>query len=264
MSKRPRLVKWKVSRDTALKTEVDTIALVDYPAIEADFVKLSKVNKINFQDETDFEFEFINSLIEDAFVQGDPDEKVMARLKDKNLLAAPIMIANKPIYRVGFDWDGLDEIDWELPEEEIESELDKLVYEYYGFFDEDAVRNSAYMFQEKGYQNKWNLMHDEYQEAQGVSLVESWVVEDPYNDKSNSFGYILNPGSWFGLVQIDNQALYDEYIETGQIKGVSVEAWTMDNVLQTYEKDYVRLQEALVPEKGKDLLKKVLSKINKQ
>lgn len=263
MAKRPKLIRWEVSKDTALKTEVDTIAFVDFPAIEADFVKLSQVNKIKFEDDTSFEFEFINSLIEDAYIQGDPDPAVMKRLEGQNLLAAPIMIANKPIYRVGIDFEALDEVDWDAPDEEVESQLDKLVYEYYGFFDEEAVRNSLYIFQEKGYQNKWNLMHDGDMELNGVSLVESWIVEDPYNDKSNSFGYVLNPGSWFGIVKVDNNQLYQDFIATGYIKGVSVEVWAQDNVLETYEDQNLQLQEARVPEAKQALFKDWLSKNQK-
>ena len=252
-----------MSEQTALKTEVDTIALVDFPAIEADFVKLSKVNKIKFEDESSFEYEFINSLIEDSFAQGEPDPMVMDRLKGQNLLAAPIMIANKPIARYGVDWDAFADIDWSLDDEAVEAQLDDLVYEYHGFFDEDAVRNSAYIFQKKGYQSKWNLMHDDQLELQGVTLVESWIVEDPYNDKSNNFGYILNPGSWFGLVKIDNDALYDEVVKTELVKGVSVEVWTQDNVLQTYEAENVSLQGAKVPKAKAEVFKAWVSKINK-
>ena len=239
--KKPKLVEWTVDEKSALKTEVDTIALVDQPAIEVNFTTLSKQNKtFNLEETPELEEFLIKSMMEDSIVEMEPDKKVMQKLQGKNLLATPIMIANKPIYRIGIDWDALEalpEDTWDLPEDEIIDILDQEVfYDYYGYWPEDTVRQSSHIFQKKSYQDSWNLMHDKNLEAKGVSLVESWIVEDSFNDKSNSFGYALNPGSWFGIVKIDNQALWDEYIASGTLKGVSVEVWQNENIIETYGK----------------------------
>lgn len=239
--RKPKLVEWTVDEKSALNTEVDTIALVDSPAIEVNFTTLSNQKKsYNFAKEPELEEFLIKTMMEDSVIEFEADKKVLQKLQGKNLLATPIMIANKPIYRIGIDWDALEALPdetWDLPEDEIIEILDESVfYDYHGYWPEETVRQSAHIFSKKSYQNSWNLMHDPSMQAKGVSLAESWIVEDSYNDKSNSFGYVLNPGSWFGIVKVDNDALWKEYIESGTFKGVSVEVWQNENVIETYGK----------------------------
>lgn len=249
MARLPKLVESIVSSDTAFNTEVDAIALVDFPAIEVDFKVLSSQKKhtLNTED-VDFEDKFIQHLIETAQLEFAPNEDVMTHNADQNLLFAPIMLADKPIYRIGFDWDKLDEI-WDdivdLPGDEFENKIMELYYEYHMIFPPSSVEFSARNYISEGYAKNTNLMHDRDIKAKGVNLVESWTVSDPLNDKSNGFGFAFNRGSWVGLFQVNNPALKSQFIDTGELRGVSVEVWAEDNVLSTQSNETKPLQRKL-------------------
>ena len=203
-----KVVKWRLSEEQ--KESVDTIALVEDPAIETNFLVFQK----NIQEATDNiaeEFFFKMFEAEQAskrrFVV---DETRFEHLRGKNLVFAPIMLADKLIIR-----------------QDNSGEL------YYGYFAGEDIRNAAYYFTSNKLIDSWNLHHDASQATEGnqVELLESWIVEDTDTDKAKFFGYNLPKGSWVGILRINDQELYDNYITTGAIKGVSVEAYVTEQVL---------------------------------
>ena len=103
---------------------IDAISLVENPAIEENFLALSKDKQYKFA-EVD---------------------------KEKRLLLGAILVPNKPIYRKDGD------------------------EEYYIYFTKDTVRKAAELYLSKGNQN--NSTYEHFEKIRGVSLVESWIVED--------------------------------------------------------------------------------------
>lgn len=93
---------------------------------------------------------------------------------------------------------------------------------YYGFFSKDTVRKCAEMFFKTGSNmNRTNLEHEF--EIDGVYTYESWIVEDPNMDKANlKFGDVRE-GDWFVTMKVDNEAVWNNYLKTGLIRGFSVE-----------------------------------------
>ena len=77
-------------------------------------------------------------------------------------------------------------------------------------------------------QNNSTLEHEH--EINGISLVESWIVEDKENDKSNMYGMDLPLGSWVGAIKVDNDKIWNEYVEQGLVKGFSIEGYFADRV----------------------------------
>ena len=110
---------------------VEAISVVEYPAIEEDFVALK------------------NEAREYKFAEQDTDRKI---------LIGPILIPNKPIFRKNGD------------------------DEYYIYFSRDTVRKASQLYLKQGNQANSTLEHAE--KINGLTLVESWLVEDKENDKS--------------------------------------------------------------------------------
>ena len=117
---------------------------------------------------------------------------------------------------------------------------DKLIFRvdeagdpYYGFFDAESIENAAYAFQKYKLTDKFNINHEQDQIAEGVYLAETWLVQDTELDKSQYYGYSLPKGSWMTILKVENQDLYDEYIASGQLQGLSVEAYVLEKIILT-------------------------------
>ena len=158
-----------------IDTGIDAISVVEYPAIEEDFIAL--------KDAKEFKFKTVD--------------------QDKQLLIGPLLIPNKPIYRK--DDDGK---------------------EYYIFFSEETVQKASQMYLKQGKQNNSTLEHQK--KIYGLSLVESWIVENPKKDKSNTYGMEVPKGTWMGSVKVDNPDIWKDYVKTGKVRGFSIEGYFAD------------------------------------
>ena len=66
----------------------------------------------------------------------------------------------------------------------------------------------------------------------GVTVVESWIVENPEMDKSKHLGYEDIPrGSWFVSYKVDNNTLWNK-VKAGEVLGFSVEGLFTQTVEQ--------------------------------
>ena len=52
-------------------------------------------------------------------------------------------------------------------------------------------------------------------------LLESWIVSDPENDKSNSLGFNVPKDSWMVSYKINNAETWQK-IKSGELSGFSV------------------------------------------
>ena len=77
-------------------------------------------------------------------------------------------------------------------------------------------------------QNNSTLEHQ--YELEGLSLVESWIVEDKVHDKSVKYGMDLPLGSWVGSVKVNNDQIWNEFVKTGKVKGFSIEGYFADKM----------------------------------
>ena len=101
---------------------------------------------------------------------------------------------------------------------------------YYVYFTEETIKDIAYKFAQSKLQDKINHEHDMESMVDNVYLAESWIIEEPTNDKSNVYNYSLPKGSWFGLFKVNNKDYWNEYIKTGKVKGVSVEGFFVNKL----------------------------------
>jgi len=151
---------------------IHAVSLVESPAIESEFVKLSK---------------------QEVFMKT-VDE-------DKRLLLGAVLIPNKPIFR-------MDEDTGE---------------EFYMFFSKDTVRRASELFFIKGFQSNTTLEHQT--PLEGLTMVESWIVEDAEMDKSKKYGLAVPVGTWMGTVKVEDEKLWDDLIKDGSMKGFSIEGY---------------------------------------
>ncbi len=164
-----------------------------------------------------------NPAIEEDFIALKSQEFKLAEVdKEKRILMGALLIPNKPIYRRN----GEDE--------------------YYIYFSKDTVLKASQMYLMQGKQNNSTLEH-QYQ-INGLSLVESWIVEDKVHDKSVKYGMNLPLGTWVGAVKVNNDEIWNEFVKTGKVKGFSIEGYFADKMErpkdQTIKEELAAIEEA--------------------
>ena len=103
---------------------------------------------------------------------------------------------------------------------------------YFVFFSEETVRKCAELYFKRSKQNTTNINHSTDVLSSGVTVVESWIVENPEMDKSKHLGYEDIPvGSWFVSYKVDNDELWSK-VKNGEVLGFSVEGLFTQEVEQ--------------------------------
>lgn len=141
--------------------------------------------------------------IEEDFVYFNKQENTLTLSKideDKRLIVSPALIPYKQIYRYNERKDA----------------------HYYVYFTAETVRQAAESFIKYHNSNNATVQH-EYK-VTGVSVIESWIVEDSKNDKSNLYGYELPKGTWFVSMRIENDEVWQQ-VKDGTLKGLSIEGY---------------------------------------
>ena len=100
--------------------------------------------------------------------------------------------------------------------------------EYYIYFSKDTIRKASEMYLIKGNQNNSTLEH--HYKLSGLSLVESWIVEDDVHDKSRKYNMDVPVGTWMGVVKVNNSEVWNDFVKTGKVKGFSIEGYFVDKM----------------------------------
>ena len=100
--------------------------------------------------------------------------------------------------------------------------------EYFIYFSKDTVRKASELFLSKGKQNNSTLEHDV--ELEGLSVVESWIIEDEEKDKSAKYNLNLPVGTWMVSVKVNNDQIWQEFVKEGRVKGFSIEGFFTDKL----------------------------------
>ena len=64
----------------------------------------------------------------------------------------------------------------------------------------------------------------------GLTLVESWIVENKEKDKTALYGLDVPVGTWMGSVKVENEDVWNDYVKTGKVKGFSIEGYFADRL----------------------------------
>ena len=173
--------------------------------------------------------------IESDFVALKNEEVKLAEIsKEKRILLGALLIPNKPIYRNGSEGD------------------------YYIFFSKDTISKASQMYLRNGYQNNSTLEHSK--DLKGLTLVESWIVEDEVQDKSRKYGLNVPVGTWMGAVKVNNEEVWNEYVRTNKVKGFSIEGYFADKMESPKEE----IKEDMSSEVDKQTLLKIIEILNNE
>ena len=97
---------------------------------------------------------------------------------------------------------------------------------FYVYFSKDTVKRASELFFMNGNQNNATLEHK--MDINGLSVVESWIVDDPEMDKSKMYGFDVPEGTWMISMKVENDEVWNDYVKTGKVKGFSIEGWFAD------------------------------------
>jgi hypothetical protein len=168
--------------------------------------------------------------IESDFIALKNQEIKMAEVdKEKRILMGAALIPNKPIYRKNEKGDG-----------------------YYVFFSSDTVKKASEMFFIRGKQSKATLEHQ--MSIQNLTVVESWLVDNPKMDKSVNYGLDVPKGTWMVSMKVNNNEIWNDYVKTGKVKGFSIEGFFSDQANRPKEQIEEELKADNLLNKIKDIL----------
>lgn len=117
---------------------------------------------------------------------------------EKRILIGLVLEPNKPIYR------------------------NQNGNEFNIVFDSDTIRELSYNFFKANHHKNSTIEHEN--PIQGVTFVESWIVEDPKNDKSNAFGFSYPKGTWMATMKVDSDEVWNDFVKEGKVLGFSIDA----------------------------------------
>lgn len=131
---------------------------------------------------------------------------------------------------------------------------------YFVYFSEDTIRTCQELYFKRSKQTATNIDHKDKVDN-GVTVVESWIVENPDMDKSKHLGYKDIPvGSWFVSYKVDNDDLWQK-VKNGEVLGFSVEGLFTQTVEQeNIEKELHSILDSEMSKEEK--LKEIKKKLN--
>ncbi len=96
------------------------------------------------------------------------------------------------------------------------------------YFTKETIRKASELFFQNSNQNESTLEHEV--ELNGLSVVESWLVEDDEKDKSRIYGLDVPVGTWMVSMKVNNDDIWNNYVKTNKVKGFSIEGFFVDKV----------------------------------
>jgi hypothetical protein len=92
--------------------------------------------------------------------------------------------------------------------------------EFNVFFSEQTIEKTNELFMRNLNLNSITSQHET--KVSGVSVIESWIVEDEKNDKSNLYNLNAPKGSWAVKMKVYNDEEWNK-VKLGEYKGFSIE-----------------------------------------
>ena len=141
--------------------------------------------------------------IESGFLALEDQKIVLAEVdSDRHILIGAALIPDKPIYR------------------------NQGGEEFHVYFSKKTVRRAMELFFKFGNQTNTTLEHEH--KLNGLSVVESWIVEDTEMDKSNVYNLEVPKGTWMVAVKVENEAIWKDWVKSDKVKGFSIEGFFCD------------------------------------
>lgn len=149
------------------------------------------------------------------FLENEEGEVLKFVNEEKREITAPVLIPNKLIFR-----------------KDIEGESANI------YFSGETIKELHIQGCKNGYEGKINLNHEEMN-VDGVFCFETWIIQDPLNDKSNAMGFNLQKDTLMKSYKIENEEVW-ERTKNKELKGLSIEVLTED--LEFKEKNNTKIK----------------------
>lgn len=187
---------------------------------------------------------FAVSIVEAPAIESDfvalaeqKQEEMFFQSDERHMLYGAALIPNKDIYRNNGE------------------------QEFYISFTEESIEKMSQEFMKQYRQNQVTLDHES--EANDITIVESWLVEDSYRDKANALGINVPKGTWMIGMKV-NQIDVWERVKNKELRGFSVESWIS---LEEFEKQNnnnmeINTNEEMFLDRIKNAFKEVLSSVS--
>lgn len=154
------------------------------------------------------------SLVETPAIESDwvalSDQKkiMLAEVSDeKRILMGAALIPDKPIYR------------------------NQNGEEFYIYFSKETIGMVAQKFFKNSNHKNATLEHQ--QPVEGVTIFESWIVDDPNFDKSKQYGLDVPSGTWMVSMKVDNEDIWNNYVKNNKVFGFSIEGSFANKLVDT-------------------------------
>jgi len=141
-----------------------------------------------------------NPAMEGLFIALSKQEEIQLKEVEQRILMGLVLEPNKPIYR------------------------NQNGEEFNIVFNEETIKELSHGFFKAGSQSNSTIEHEAKQKIEGVTFVESWIVENPDIDKSTNFGFKYPKGSWIATMKVDSDEVWNDYVKTGKVQGFSIDA----------------------------------------
>jgi len=165
--------------------------------------------------------------IESDFVAFSKTEPFKAKFEavnnEKRIVMGAALIPNKLIYRRRGDGE-----------------------EFNVFLSAETINQASQLFLKRGFHNRATLEHQE--RVDGVTVVESWIVEDSKIDKSAVHGMNHPIGTWMISMKIFNEEVWTDFVKTGILKGFSIEGYFTELETKVTEMSKVNEDEEFLKE----------------
>lgn len=97
---------------------------------------------------------------------------------------------------------------------------------YYVYFTAETIKKLQQKFMLEKLLDKTNIEHGR-KFLNGVSVVESWIVDDPAKDKQQVFGMDYPKGTWMVSMKIEDDAIWQK-VKEGKLNGFSVQGYFLE------------------------------------
>ena len=153
-----------------------------------------------------------NPAIEEDFIAlKNQDQIRLAEVsKEKRILMGAALIPDRPIYRKNEE------------------------HEFYIFFSKDTVTKASQMYLKDGNQGQATMEHEE-EKLDGMTVVESWIIEDTIHDKSRKYDLDLPVGTWMVSMKCENDEIWSK-VKENKIRGFSIEGHFIDRLNRAQNK----------------------------
>ena len=108
--------------------------------------------------------------------------------------------------------------------------------EYYVHFSEATVRRASELFFIKG--NHMNATLEHESDLDRMTVVESWIIEDPETDKSKLYGMELPKGTWMISMKVDDDEIWEDQVKGGLVSGFSIEGFFVNKAMEVQKQQH--------------------------